>query len=230
MKQVRNIIFSVVTVLTVCFSLAYADKYANADEDYSKSIETVLQEISNEQGIEGNEQIDCELVTDEQLEELGEALMDLMHPNPREHQLMDDWMGGEESESLRAMHIMMGAQYLGCDYGGWAGGMFPMMSHGWGRGMMGEYYSADRKGGYGTMMDGWRYGPMHDGGFGGVGWIWDIIILLIIILGVVVLVRWLAYPHHHKKEDRSPLDILKERYAKGEIDKQEFEEKKGDLV
>lgn len=226
----RNVILSVITMSFVFSFLVYADTYADVGEDHSKSIEVVLKEIRDTQGIGQNKPIDCELVTDGQLEELGEALMNFMHPDLKEHELMDDMMGGEGSESLRAMHIMMGTRYLGCDYGTWSGGIFPMMGPGWGRGMMGGYYSADRKGGYGTMMDGWGYGPMHDGGIGGLGWLWNIVIFVIIILGVVALVRWLAYPHHYKSEDRSPLDILKERYAKGEIDKQEFEEKKRDLM
>ena len=51
---------------------------------------------------------------------------------------------------------------------------------------------------------------------------------LLIILGVVALIRYLARSGR-SREDKTPLDMLKERYAKGEINKKEFEEKKKDL-
>ena len=54
---------------------------------------------------------------------------------------------------------------------------------------------------------------------------------VLIIAGVVVLIKWIASQsrgmHDHEKY---ALDILKERYAKGEINKGEFEEKKKDLI
>jgi putative membrane protein len=56
--------------------------------------------------------------------------------------------------------------------------------------------------------------------------------LAVVIAVVVLLVRWLggpwygAQPPQHLPPARTPLDILKERFARGEIDKQEFEERR----
>ncbi len=50
-----------------------------------------------------------------------------------------------------------------------------------------------------------------------------------LIVGVVLVVKWLMGQGGASRED-SALDILKKRYARGEIDKQEFEERKRDLL
>ncbi|OGC53219.1 hypothetical protein A2709_02575 [candidate division WWE3 bacterium RIFCSPHIGHO2_01_FULL_43_9] len=70
------------------------------------------------------------------------------------------------------------------------------------------------------MMGGW-------GSFGILGWLSMLLFLVLLILGVVALVRYLARSGQ-SREDKTPLDILKERYARGEINKKEFEEKKKD--
>jgi putative membrane protein len=59
--------------------------------------------------------------------------------------------------------------------------------------------------------------------FGGFGWIFMFIFWGLIIWAIIVLVRG------GLGKDKSPFEILKERYAKGEINKKEFEEKKKDL-
>jgi len=74
--------------------------------------------------------------------------------------------------------------------------------------------------------------------FDGFGLIFMFVFWGFIIWAIVTLIRGSFGRNHmcehdygddtHKK-DKSPLEILKERYAKGEIDKKEFEEKKKDL-
>ncbi|MEK7453225.1 MAG: SHOCT domain-containing protein [Patescibacteria group bacterium] len=63
----------------------------------------------------------------------------------------------------------------------------------------------------------------------------------LVVAGIFMLVRWILAQNngscndknhdknHDKSANDSSLNILKERYAKGEIDKEEFDEKKIDL-
>ena len=75
-------------------------------------------------------------------------------------------------------------------------------------------------------------GPWH-GWF--MGPFMTIIFLVTVVVVVLMLVRWLGGSRpgqsgpDHPSSGRSPLDILKERFAKGEIDKAEFEERRGVL-
>ena len=63
----------------------------------------------------------------------------------------------------------------------------------------------------------------------GFGWLFMIIFLILIILGIVYLVKVIV-GREKRTTGETALDILKKRYAKGEISKEEFEEKKKDLT
>ncbi|MEK7487727.1 MAG: SHOCT domain-containing protein [Patescibacteria group bacterium] len=81
-------------------------------------------------------------------------------------------------------------------------------------------------------MMGWGYEGSSMMGWGFGGGLFMLIWWAIIIAGIVLLVRWVAGQTKgaHGGHDKTPLDILKERYAKGEINKEEFEAKKKDLA
>jgi putative membrane protein len=83
----------------------------------------------------------------------------------------------------------------------------------------------------------YAWGP-HMMGWGG-GWyamifgpLFMILFLAVLVALVVLLVRWLGgpwqgtMPPHQFPPARTPLDILKERFARGEIDKAEFEDRR----
>jgi putative membrane protein len=70
---------------------------------------------------------------------------------------------------------------------------------------------------------------MHDFQFFGGGWMMFFWWFLIIAL-VVVVVRALLNTNQKKPHNETPLEILKRRYANGEIDKEEFEKRKKDLL
>ncbi|MDF1573282.1 MAG: SHOCT domain-containing protein [Bacteroidales bacterium] len=63
----------------------------------------------------------------------------------------------------------------------------------------------------------------------GMGWGW--IIGIFILVAAIIIIVYVVRQNNtvHRQEAKTPLDILKERYARGEIDKTEFEERKKDL-
>jgi putative membrane protein len=86
---------------------------------------------------------------------------------------------------------------------------------------------------YGPYHHGW----MFDGGIGMLfGGIWMILLLAVPLLLLAVLVKYL-FTKPRVNADRpgeparqTPLDVLKETYARGEISRDEFLQKRDDIL
>lgn len=141
------------------------------------------------------------------------------------HEAMNNMMirmMGKEGEEQ--MHIAMGKRMSGCDPNAqMPKNMMDMMS------MMGGMMNG-RTWSMGNMM-GWSNFGLRSG-WTWLGWIFMLLFWILIIIWIIVPVKWLIdqITGKGKEKEKSSLDILKERYAKGEIDKKEFEEKKKDLI
>ena len=79
------------------------------------------------------------------------------------------------------------------------------------------------------------YGHHMMWGGGWYGLMFGPLMMIVVIAAVIVLavlaIRWLGgasptSPHGPFAAGRAPLDILKERFARGEIDQEEFEERR----
>ncbi len=81
---------------------------------------------------------------------------------------------------------------------------------------------------------GWHMGSGMMGGWGmGFGGIFMMIFWVLVLVGLVFLIKWLIQTTNRVKSDAGnsnrALEILKERYARGEIDIAEFETMKLEL-
>ncbi len=77
---------------------------------------------------------------------------------------------------------------------------------------------------YGDMM-GWG------GGWGFFGMVHMVLWWLLLVLGIVVLAKWVfGGTGGRKASEDHALALLRERYARGEIGKEEFDQKKKDMT
>ena len=117
--------------------------------------------------------ISCSELSNEQLEEIGDYYMDQMHPGEA-HELMHSMMGGEDSETVKQMHIAM-AESIYC--GKTSSGMMNMM--------------AGNNLGYGGMMSMTYGNGMMGYGTGAfvLGWITYLLVIALIIAAIYWLIK-----------------------------------------
>ncbi|MBI4085904.1 MAG: SHOCT domain-containing protein [Candidatus Liptonbacteria bacterium] len=177
-----------------------------------------------------NKELACKDLSDDNFGALGEYFMGRMTGTSHEavNNMMIQMLGEQGEEQ---MHAVMGKRLSDCDasaaFPPQGVGFMPMMQ------MITGGLPAGQAGWSSPVGSSQLNNSMMNFGFtplGGFGWIFMIFWWVLIIAGVVALIKWLGGQsrgsHGH---DKSPVEILKERYAKGEIDRKEFEEKKREV-
>lgn len=81
---------------------------------------------------------------------------------------------------------------------------------------------------YGPMR-GWENGHMMNYGFGYGGMFMWLIFLIVLGVAIYLIIQALKSKNVIGQAQDTPLEILKRRYAKGEITKEEFDRTKTDL-
>lgn len=201
------------------------DNFSNTAVDWNEVVEHTAREEQEGKEIWNKlqaKEVACDNLNDEQFGVLGEYFMGQMAGNS--HAAMNAMMiqaHGEDGEEQ--IHITMGKRLSGCDtsaeFPAISGGWMPMMNMMWG-----GWSSPFGNNSTNNMMN------LGFGLLGGFGWVFMILWWILIIAGIVALIKWLTGQSRETyNHEKSALDILKERYAKGEIDKKEFEEKKKEL-
>ena len=163
----------------------------------------------------------CADLKDDDFEALGEYFMGTMMGDA--HAAMNAMITqGHGEEGEEQMHAVMGKRLSGCDpsaeFPAGSFGFMPMMN------MMGGWSTPFGSSYNNRNMMSVGYGLFSLGVLGMLLWaLWWVVVVVLIVW----IVRRLFGSTH--RGGSSALQILKERYAKGEIDKQEFEEKKKTL-
>src|SRR3989339_1882395 len=227
----NKVLFTILAVIVISLFAPSANAqmmggFSNSSPDWDAVVEHTLREEQEGKEVWNKLQTNelaCKNLSDEQFGVLGEYFMGQMAGDS--HAAMNVMMiqtHGEDGEEQ--IHIVMGKRLSGCDtaatVSGISGGWMPMMNM-----MTGGWSTSSGLNTTNSMMN-FGYG------FGFFGWIFMILWWALVLVAIVALIKWLTGQSSTRGHGahESALDILKERYARGEIDKKEFEERKKDLV
>lgn len=82
-------------------------------------------------------------------------------------------------------------------------------------------------------MFGFNHGWMYDGSGWGwmiLGWLWMAVVMLTPVLLILALFKYLvSWPGRSREKSRRALEMLDEAYARGEIKREEYLQKRSDL-
>jgi putative membrane protein len=73
------------------------------------------------------------------------------------------------------------------------------------------------------------YDGYNNGGGAGYSWVFMVLMMALVFLAVVLVFHYLNRSAHSANKEDAALEIIKTRYAKGEMEKKEFDEKRKDL-
>jgi len=235
----------------------------SALESPMRSVDVIVSEIRTNLGITVNDAIDVNLVDQVLLEELGDSVMEAYIGDSEQHEALDEYYGGDDSETLTELHTQIGSDYLN----GYPITMMTFMQYGYSNdqsnyygpmmrgyqndgynttrnyGMMGRnnnYYDNNNNQpntGYGMMRRNYNTNgnleyaaPVNSGyrsngmmNFGSGGMFMGFLGFVIVIGAVVYLVSNNSNNRNQvQPSSNNALNIVKERYARGEITREEF--------
>jgi putative membrane protein len=82
------------------------------------------------------------------------------------------------------------------------------------------------------MPEGWHMQGMHEwmSGWGAWGMLIPLIFWIVVLVGLAVLIQKLILEQRRGPPENRALDVLSERYAKGEIEREEYLRRRQDII
>ena len=168
-------------------------------------------------------ELKCQGLSRAQSESVGEYVMGRMLGSPARHEAMDRQIRATSGASGEAQaHAFMGQRFTGCETGAVPAAFGSMM------GMMGGYSGANGAGmSYGRdagngMMGGSDPRASGDGWSGGS----TALVLLLGVLATGLAILAASLSGRRRSPTQTPGDILKDRYARGDIDTADYEQRR----